>query len=655
MGTQRHFDFSNQLYHSPYKSALLWYLVTDLKLEVEGKISLGRAFHRTARLLKNKTALMDKKNGVYQALTYGELEKCIEHFSLALLSCGFQKGDRIGLWLKNSKEWTMTDFGTLDTGGITVPLYFTLLPESAVQILKNAGVRYLVLEDENMLEKFLPLWKDCPSIEKIIIKQVNFGLPPDPRLMSFESFLKLGEESYKKFISELEDRRIHSSHEDVATFIYTSGTTGEPKGVMLTHRNLLSNALGVLSVTELNLNDITLSVLPLSHAFERIMGHYIPILGGMTVAYAESFDSLMKNFPEVGPSYCCAVPRMFEKIHEGVLKKLKDGPALSRKIFEWALKVGAEVNAFKDQHAKIPGSDKRLRHRPEDEANFVEPEVESPLLKLKWKIAKKLVYDPFKQKLGGRIKFFVSGGAPLRKEIFQFFRNLNIKVFEGYGLSETSPVIAFNYFNKCKGGTVGKLLPWVQVKLAEDGEICVKGPNVMKGYFNNPQATQEMFDSEGWLHTGDIGIFDEDNFLKITDRKKEILVLSNGKNVAPLPIEAHLTASTLISQAMVLGNNQKYVGAFIIPEWNELNRWVKAEKIEATDAELLLRHEKVLKLFDNIISEVNQKLSQYEQIKRYQLLPKEFTLEAGELTPTLKMKRKIIESKNQEAFQKIFL
>jgi long-chain acyl-CoA synthetase len=289
--------------------------------------------------------------------------------------------------------------------------------------------------------------------------------------------------------------------------------------------------------------------------------------------------------------------------------------------------------------------DRRVRHRPEDRYNHIDVKIESWPLKLKWWLARILVYNKFKKLLGGRLKYFVSGGASLRGEICQFFRNLDIYIYEGYGMTETSPVIAFNYRDKWKPGTVGKILPWIQIQLASDGEICVKGPSIMKGYFRNPEATAEVFDSEGWFHTGDIGVFDEDLYLHITDRKKELIVMSNGKKVAPVALENLLDLSSLVSQAMVIGNDRKYIAALIIPNFSELRAWAKDHENGELENEALIEHEKVLNLFEGILAGTNKKLSPYEQIKRFKLLPHDLTQEAGEVTPTLKIKRKVVEEK----------
>ena len=630
---------------SRWKSSLLWYFVTDLGLELNGQITLPKVLYRTARHHPEKTALLEKKGGAFQSTSFGDLLQKAECFASGLIQLGVKTGDRIGILLHNCPEWVISDFGTMDAAGITVPLYFTLSPIAMVQILKDSETSLLVVEDLPQLEKIIPILNDCPALKWVVLKKGDPSRFADRRILSFKVLMEEGEATWDLHEAEITRRREAAKYHDVATIIYTSGTTGLPKGVMLTHRNILSNVLALLCVSEVNEKDVALSVLPLSHAFERTVGYYMILLMGGAIAYAESFERFIPNLREIRPTICAAVPRMFEKIYEKVQRKIAESGPLKKALFHWALKVGEEVTDYREKAMALRHPDRRIRHRPEDRYNHVDVKVNDLFLKMKWQLARWLVYNKFKRLLGGRLKYFVSGGAPLRGEICQFFRNLDIYIYEGYGMTETSPVIAFNYRNKWQPGTVGKILPWIQIKLDPEGEICVKGPSVMKGYYNNPQATSEVFDADGWFHTGDIGYFDKNNYLHITDRKKELIVMSNGKKVAPLALENLLGLSPLISQSVVLGNNRKYISALIVPNFPELISWAKTQGIPPMDSPALLEDEKVEQIYEGIVSEINSKLSPFEQIKRFKLFPQEFSLEGGEMTPTLKIKRRTVEEK----------
>ncbi len=628
-----------------WKSSLLWYFLTDLGLELKGQITLPKVLYRTARHLGDKAAILQKKSGHFQPTRFSELLKNAEHFAAALVHLGLQPGDRVALLLRNSLEWVITDFGTMDAGGITVPLYYTLATPVIAEILKDSGASILVVDSREKMKKVLAIREQCPALKHVILAEDSPLEAANEETVNFREALKLGEEKWVQYGEEISRRRENASYHDVATIIYTSGTTGEPKGVMLTHRNILSNVLGVLSVSEVNENDVVLSILPLAHAFERTVGYYLPILTGASIAFAEGYDTLIFNLKEIRPTFCAAVPRIFEKIYESTLRNLKEGNALKRALFEWALRVGTQVIQHKAAQLALRHPDRRVRHRPEDRNNHVEPRIKSLGLRLKWKLAHFLVYGRFKKLLGGRLRYFVSGGAPLRAEICQFFKKIDIHIYEGYGLTEASPVIAFNYRNKFHPGTVGKLLPWIQLKFDIDGEICVKGPNLMKGYYHNPKADAEVFDADGWFRTGDIGYLDENHFLHITDRKKELIVMSNGKKVAPLAVEGLLVASPLVSQAVVMGNNRKFITALLVPNIAELESFAKQREIPFNNPRQLLQIPAVNELFIKLVAEVNENLSNFEQIKRFKLLKDEFTQEAGEVTPTLKIKRKVVEQK----------
>jgi long-chain acyl-CoA synthetase len=596
---------------------------------------------------------MEKRGGQYQSMSYTELADQTIAFAAGLLQGGIELHDRVAFFLKNSPVWVISDFGSMLAGGTTVPIYETLIPSAIRHILKDSGAKAIVVEDQAQFKKIQEVWPDLPDLQFVVIRKTE-GVPSGKMVIAFEDFLKSGKELLKKDPHAVTNRLDLLRRDDVASIVYTSGTTGDPKGVMLTHRNFLSNIYGVVAVTDITSSDTLLSLLPLSHAFERTAGYYVPILFGAAIAYAESIDTISQNLAEVRPTVCCAVPRLFEKIYSKMVKNMDAAGAVKRRLFYWALSVGRQVWHHREEITRLSRHDRRQRHRPEDRYKETEIPLKNPLLQLSYALAERLVYSKLRVAMGGRLRFFVSGGAPLSQDLVNFFRNLHISIYEGYGLSETSPIVSFNFQNKFRAGTVGKLLPYVQVKLSPEGEILVKGPNVMVGYYNNPKATEEVIDSDGWLHTGDVGVFDEDNYLRITDRIKELIIMSNGKNVAPLPIENKLTQSPWVANAMVIGNNRKYISALIFPNLPELREFAQAEGLPVDHIEALCLNKKVQEKYETLIQEVNKDLSRYEQIKKFELIPQELTIEGGEITPTMKLKRRVLEKKHNYIIEKMY-
>jgi long-chain acyl-CoA synthetase len=419
--------------------------------------------------------------------------------------------------------------------------------------------------------------------------------------------------------------------DDLATLIYTSGTTGDPKGVMLTHGNLLSNienSLHHLSVSE---KDTFLSFLPLSHVFERMAGHFLATSCGCGIAYAESIDSVAANMGEVRPTIMASVPRLYEKIYARILENVESGSPLKRKIFYWAIKIGK-------QHSTC----------------LMEKKPVGKLLAVKRNLAYKLVFNKLAQRVGGRLRFFVSGGAPLAKEIAEFFASAGLLIFEGYGLTETSPVIAVGKEDHYKFGTVGPVIPNIEVKIEEDGEILTRGSHVMAGYYHKEAETREAIDEEGWFHTGDIGFIDDSGFLTITDRKKNIIVTSGGKNIAPQNIENLLIQSKYIEQVVVVGDKRKYCCAVIVPAFEALDVWIKNNELSFSSPAEMVKSPAVRELIRNEIDSINQKLASYETIKDFVLAPQAFSIETGDLTPSLKVKRKVVLEKYKDDIERIY-
>ena len=584
-------------------------------------MTLISMFEEAIQHYSDKPALAHKpKGGTYQDISYTELGESVDAFSKGLSALGVQKDDRVAILSENRPEWAITDFGSLKTGAVTVPMFSTLTAAQVGYILKDSGAKIICVSTEKQLEKVSSIQDEIPTLEQVIIFDAIEGEIPEG-VTEFEAVCDLASEGSDSTASE----------DDIATIIYTSGTTGNPKGVMLTHANFISNVQACKSLIDVSETDVLLSFLPLSHVFERLGGHYVPLFSGAKIAYAESTFTVAQNMKEVAPTVMLSVPRLYETMHERILRAVQEGSSLKQKIFHWGVSVGSSVSSA-IQQGKKP----------------------SAILQLQQNIADKLVFAKLKEATGGRLRFFVSGGAALPQSIAEFFHAAGILILEGYGLTETSPVISMNHPGKWKFGTVGAQVPGVAVQIAEDGEILTRGPHVMKGYFNNAAATAEVIDEEGWFHTGDIGIIDADGFVKITDRKKNIIVLSNGKNVAPQPIESELVRSPFISQIMVVGSERKNLAALIVPNFDALKAWASENGIETDNLSAMLQTREVQQ---HIQSEIRSRLTDFadfEQVRRFALLEKEFSQEDDEMTPTLKLKRNVIIERYSNEIEKMY-
>ena len=490
-------------------------------------------------------------------------------------------------------------------------MFSTLTAAQVSYILKDSGSKIICVSTEAQLKKVLAIRDEVPSLEHIIVFDPIEGETPEG-VIQFEAVCNFGKAADST-------RAIDANEDDIATIIYTSGTTGSPKGVMLTHANFIFNLQACKSLIDVGETDVLLSFLPLSHVFERLGGHYVPLFSGAKIAYAESTFTVARNMQEVSPTVMLSVPRLYETMHDRVLSAVQAGSPLKQRIFRWGVSVGSAVSSAIQQGQKP-----------------------SAILGLKQGIADKLVFAKLKAATGGRLRFFVSGGAALPQAIAEFFHAAGILILEGYGLTETSPVISMNYPAKWKFGTVGEPVPGIEVRIAEDGEILTRGPHVMKGYFNNKSETAAVLDADGWFHTGDIGIIDEDGFVKITDRKKNIIVLSNGKNVAPQPIESQLVQSPFMSQIMLIGNERKNLAALIVPNFDALKTWASENDVETDDLSAMLQTREVQQLIQGEIRSRLTDFADFEQVRRFTLLEKEFSQDADEMTPTLKLKRNVI-------------
>jgi len=590
--------------------------------------AIGRMFFNRVGRYGQRTLFKVKRDDRYKDITWEEAGKKVKDLGLGLLELGIGHGERIALLSENRPEWAFADLGILSIGAVNVPIYATNTPKQAEYIINDSESRVLIVSNESQLQKALEAQPKCPSLEKIVVFE-DGGKTDDPIVTTFKEICNAGAESNK---NELFKERLEGVQpQDLASIIYTSGTTGDPKGVMLIHDNFLSNCRSVEQVLPLGEEDVCLSFLPLSHSFERMAGYYSPIYIGATIAYAESIDAVRDNLKEIRPTFMASVPRIYEKFHASVLETVMSGSPIKQKIFDWSFSVGREMSGCKVAK-KTPGTG----------------------LKLKYTVADSLVFKKIKENVGGKLKYFVSGGAPLAQEINEFFHALGITILEGYGLTETSPVLTTNTPEYFKFGTVGKPVPDVIIEIAEDGEILAKGPNIMTGYFKKPAETAEALDEKGFFHTGDIGIVDEDGFLKITDRKKDIIVTAGGKNIAPQNIENMFKTDRFISNVMVHGDKRKYLSALIVPDFERLAQFAEEQGIKYDSMSELVKDDRIVQLINERVDVLNKSLARYETIKKFVILENEFTLEGGEITPTLKVKRKVVTGKYKQILDSFY-
>jgi long-chain acyl-CoA synthetase len=562
----------------------------------------------------------------------------IRYLSFALPALGLERGDRAAIISESRPEWGIADLAIVTAGGVDVPIYPTLSASQTRYILLDSGARLAIVSDWVQAAKLRQIGGDVPGLAAIIVfdwSEPGEGVDPaaKPRVISMAEALELGRQ---RFESDPDGAGAHRRQAgsiapgDMATVIYTSGTTGEPKGVMLSHENLLSNVRSSQDVLELSPADIALSILPLSHSYERI-AFYQYLNHGVTVAFAESLQTIARDLARVKPTVLVGVPRVFEKFHSAVMERIASSSALRRRLFEWALPVGHAWFRARLE-GRRPGLSLGLRHS----------------------IADRLVFAKIRDRVGGRLRYLISGSAPLAEQTEVFFAAAGMPIAQGYGLTEASPILTANPPDAPRAGSVGKPLPRVEIRIAEDGEILARGPNIMLGYFGKPAATREVLDDDGWLHTGDIGHFDADGYLAITDRKKEILVTAGGKNIAPQPIENRLRSSRLVAEAVLIGDRRNFPAVLIVPDFDALRNRFKEEPWASEAAESLVGRPGVMKAYEQLLDAVNEDLAQFERIKRIALLPRAFSIESGELTPTMKPRRKVIETQWRDLIEALY-
>jgi long-chain acyl-CoA synthetase len=559
----------------------------------------------------------DNGSPIWRSYTYKDTQIKAKRLATALLSLGIKKGDMIGISANNRPEWNFVDLGCQFIGAVLVPLYPTASENDFAYILNDAEVKYMFVSDKGLYQKVQSIKSRVPSlIETYVFDDVTDAV-------HWETIL-----SEKPDSNQIDIASATVSEDDLATIIYTSGTTGNPKGVMLTHKNMVANLRSTESILPFMVGKRSLSFLPLCHVFERIV-FFAYLSQGLHIHYAESLETIGENLKEVKPFCFTTVPRLLEKVYEKIMEKGMALTGLKRKLFFWSIDLGLKYDLNKPNGLWYD---------------------------IQLAIARKLVFSKWHEALGGEIKFIVTGAAPFQARLFRLFSAADIAVIEGYGLSESSPGICINRYEPegRRMGTVGEALPGVQVKIAEDGEILAKGDNIMKGYFKRPDLTAEVIDADGWLHTGDIGEWVEGKFLKITDRKKELFKTSGGKYVAPQPIENKIKESRYVEQAMLVGDGEKFVSILIVPSFLILEAWAQDEGVSYSSKTELLAHLKVKALFEKAVADCNECFGQVEKIKKYVLLADEWTIERGELTPTLKLKRKALKENNKEIIAKLY-
>ena len=612
----------------------------DVQSRAPANLSVGRptaadepatlidVFMTVVRKHNRPDALNYKSGGRWISISADDMLERVRFIAAGLHAIGVKRGDRVALLSESRVEWTLTDAGAIFAGVIDVPIYATLTPPQVRYILNDSGAGALFLANRQKFLELKDVLGECPSVKQVIFFEGEGVMPQEG--LTLAQLEEKGRELEQREPGHIARCAEQTKPDDLATIIYTSGTTGEPKGVMLTHSNLVTNLIDSSGHLSFGEADRALSVLPLSHVFER-QAMYMYLYQGIAVYFAESLQTVGPNLKEVQPTVLVGVPRIFEKIYERIRERAAETGKVSEALLAWSVSVARE-------YAK-----RLIAHQP-----F------SAWLKLKHSIASKLVFSKWQRAFGGRIRLLLSGGAALAEDLAYIYIGAGIPIIQGYGLTETSPVISASSLEDNRVGTVGKAIPNVEIRTAEDGEIEVRGPNVMLGYYNKPEETRAVFTSDGWFKTGDIGTIDEEGFLRITDRKKELFKTSGGKYISPQPIEQAIKGSRFISQAVLIGAERKFPAALIVPAWEQIESYCKLKGIEFTSHSELCKHPRIVDLIQRQIDALTPNLAKYERIKKIALLENEFTIEGGELTPTLKVKRRVIDEKYRDVIEELY-
>jgi long-chain acyl-CoA synthetase len=590
--------------------------------------TLVEFFERLVQAHQLPDTLNFKSGGRWLALSAGEMLARTRRIAAGLYALGVRHGDRVAILSESRYEWTLADAGCQFAGAVDVPIYPTLTPIQARYILRDSGARLLIVATQEKFGQLQEILGECPAVEHVVIFEAA-GVTPGAAITLAELERRGGEleASQPGLIDEIAHQ---TKPYELATIIYTSGTTGEPKGVMLTHVNIVSNVIDSAGRFSFARGDSALSVLPLSHIFERT-AMYMYLYHGMRVFFGESLDRIGPNLRETRPTIFVGVPRIFEKIFARVKENAAARGKLNLALLNWSVAVGVAVARLQLRHQNIPA-----------------------LLALKHRLATLLVFKKWREALGGRIRLLISGGAALPEELGYIYIGAGLPIVQGYGLTETSPVITGGVPEDNRLGTVGKAIPNVEVRIAADGEIETRGPNVMRGYYNKPEETAAVFTADGWFRTGDIGALDQDGFLRITDRKKELFKTSGGKYIAPQPIEQMIKGSRFVNQVVLIGNGRKFPAALIVPDWESIESYAQLKGIQWQTHNDLCHHPRIIDLFERQVARLTPGLAQYERVKKIALLENELTIEGGEMTPTLKVKRRVIDEKYREVIDRLY-
>ena len=594
--------------------------------------TMNDVFRNRVNKYGNRLAIEKKMNGVWHGATWNEYYDRARAVGLGLWSLGVRKGNTVSILSENRLEWLYTDMGSLGIGVCVIPVYPTLASEDIEYIVNNSESKIIVPENKNQLKKVLEIVDKCPSLEKIIVMEEK-DAADHPKIMSFKDLMGLGRRKYTEDPSLFEKLSQEVTVDELATIVYTSGTTGLPKGAMITHGNIfwVVQSLDAIQPHFASDKDCTVPFLPLSHVFERIAGHFYGMYCGITSSYAESIDTLLADFEEKRPTMILAVPRVCEKVYQKIMAQVKEQSPFKQKIFAWGQKVGNRISELRERHKRIP-----------------------LLLKLKYKIAYTAIFKKLQDKLGGRVTWMTASGAPTGEEIIRFFNAAGITVIQGYGMTETTAPATMQSLADYRIGTTGKPIPGLDIKIANDGEILIKGGNVIKGYWKLPDETRESFTPDGYFMSGDIGMFDDEGNLLITDRKKDLIITSGGKNVAPQKIENMFKSDPLFTQFIVIGEKKKYLTGLCNINSEEAARLAKLEGIPIKNSTELLENPKFLDIVQKHVDERNSHLGAYEKINYIRIVESEFSQEGGELTPSLKVKRKVVHQKYKNLIDQMY-
>ena len=590
--------------------------------------SLPQMFFERAAARGHKPAQLSKHGTVWHALSWHDLHVRVRNIAQGLLALGLQVGERVAILSESRAEWVQCDLGILAAAGITVPIYPSSTDEQTAYILQNSEATIAFADTVAQIEKLRRVRPQAPALRQVIW-MCDHPDTAEPLMLSLDDLIARGTMAAEQ-TAVLEERLRLLTPDHDATYVYTSGTTGPPKGVVQTHGNHLFMVQSCGAIIAAQEGDVDLLFLPLAHSFARLE-EFLGLYMGFTTAFAESLEALAQNMREVRPMLVFSVPRVYEKIYARVMAAGTTGSAMKRAIFRWCVGVGKRVSMLQQQRQPVPGS-----------------------LHLQYKLAHKLVFHKLHQTVGGRLRFFISGGAPLSQEIAAFFHAAGMLILEGYGLTETCPALTANRYDHYKFGTVGMVFPGIEIRLAPDGEILARGPNIARGYYKRPQETTEVFRDDGWFATGDIGELDAEGFLRITDRKKDLIVTSGGKNIAPQNIENLLKTDRYISQAMVYGDRRTYLTAVLTLDMEEVGSYAREHGMQYNRPEELASHPHIQQLLESRMAQINQRLASYETIKKFIIAPADFSQENGQLTPTLKVKRKVVIQQYQTQLEQLY-